>query len=200
MRLVRTAKNFLVSAWGAVLLARAIVRAMHEIGKNTTERVLHPMTAPSATPETNELIDGLFPVLISLRESISAESEAGTRVTLNELLHSVSDGRVRGTVTNLVEMIERLISGERPDILILVNGVLDALKDFIANMQKALADGFDVSDLLYGVSDQGLRENLKKAIDGIEKVPGELKGLDMFKMFNLFQRITAWLPRLLPST
>ena len=156
-------------------------------------------TAPSATPELDEVIDATFALVIRLKTAVAEESPGGSRMTLDELLTSVTDGRVRTSIQSLISVIEDLVQGGRPDALQLIETVITAVLEFIGHLREAISDGFQVSDLLAGVTDGDLREDLRRAFDGIEKIQLELTGLNMWVMFALVQRVSAWIPRLVAA-
>jgi len=147
-----------------------------------------------ATPELNEAIDGGLGLAVRIKDAL-----ADKKLTLDELVQSVSNGRVRASISNLYNSIEALIHGAQPNWSDLLQQAMAAALDFITNLSVAIKrDGFQVTDLLEGVSDQGVRDDLQKAVDGAEKIPDEISHINMMDMFALFTRVSAWIPRLVP--
>lgn len=172
---------------------------------NTGKRIL-PMASSVGITETREMMGGAFGFAIEVRTAMGPSSPGGTRITLDELLHTVSNGELKDSVKNLVAAIERLIEQHT----ISVDGVFDlipvlseAVKDFAITLRNIIRGGMDpqqiVNELMASVSTERLRPELQKAVDGAEKIPGELGDLDMAEMMGLFTELTGWLPRLLKA-
>lgn len=185
------------SAIGAAMLAYGVLRYARTVAVNTGKRVLG-MTAPSATKELDEALDAGMKVALRIKQAMAENSENGKQVTLEEMLHTVSDGDVRASIQKLVDAIEGIVHGEKVDIFDLIPTVVEAILEFLGTLRDALADKRVTPDeILNGVSTQGLRPELQRAIDGLDKIPGELQGMDMWKMIALVQKIAAYLPQLL---
>ena len=190
-------RRLIDTAQGMAMLTYGVMRLGRLMAINTRKRILG-MTAPGGTPELNEAIDAGFDVALRIKKAMAADSAGGKQVTLDEMLHSVSDGDVRASMQKLVNAIESIVRGERPDIFDLIPTVVEAILEFLGVLRDALADKRITPDeILAGVSTQGLRPVLQKAIDGLDKIPGEMSGMDMWKMMGLVQRVTARLPELL---
>lgn len=156
------------------------------------------MTTPAGMPELYDVIDAGFGVAIRLKRAIDPNGPSGKQVTLDELLDTVTDGKMREATRDLVDAIEDLINKKPVDAFALIPVVVTAILDWLSTLRIALEDRkVDLNELLHGVTDGELRPELEKAIQGIDKIPSELKGMDMMKMFGLFQRISAYLPQLL---
>lgn len=149
-----------------------------------------------ATPELNEAIDGGLGLAVRMKDAL-----ADGKITLDELVQSVSNGKVRGSIEALYNSIDSLLHGGKPDWSQLLEQVASAALDFISNLSIAIKrDGFQVTDLLDGVSDGGVRTDLQKAMDGAEKIPDEISHIGMADMFALFQRVSMWIPKLVPHS
>lgn len=186
------------SALGLATLAYGVLRYARTVAVNTGKRVLHPMTAASGTQELDQVIDYLFGAVIRIKDSRAAGSPGGKSITLDELLSTVSDGAVRESFSNLWDAIEAIVKGGKVDIFDLIPKATDAVLDLLGTLRDALADKrVTIEEILSGITDGGIREDLRRALEGIEKIPAEIQGLDMWKMIGLVQKIAAKLPQLL---
>lgn len=155
------------------------------------------MTAPSGIDETIEVLDAGFATAIRLKNMLTAGSPGGKQATLDELLSTVTDGEMKDSIRNLVDAVEKIVKGSKVDLFELIPVVVQAILDFLTTLKAALEDKrIAPEEILHGVTDGDLRPELSKAIEGIDKIPAELKGMDMMKMFAIFQRITQYLPKL----
>lgn len=194
-------RNLGQSAQGVVMLAYGTAVLGARLGRhlalNTGKRILG-MTAPAGTRELDEAIDYLFDAAIKIKNALAETSPGGKTVTLDELLSTVSDGAVRESISNMWDAIEAITRGGKVDIFDLIPKATDVVLDLLGTLRDALADRrVTLDEILSGVTDGGIRADLQRAIEGIEKVPAELQGLDMWKMIALVQKIAAKLPALL---
>ncbi|MGH3988801.1 MAG: hypothetical protein ACRDTZ_16045 [Pseudonocardiaceae bacterium] len=197
MRLPRIS-DLVASARGALALARVAAGVATDIAVNTGKRIMTTSTTPPGIPETLEALDGAMEVGVRLRRAMASSSAGGKQVTLEEILHSVSDGELRNSTKNLADIIETLVQRRQIDVFAIIPQVVEALLDWLNVLRAALQDRkLDPSELLAGVSTEGLRPALSKAIEGAEKIPGELKRLDFMVMMQLVNRVMGWLPQLL---
>lgn len=135
---------------------------------------------------------------VTLRKAIDPASAGGKTVTLDELLASVSDGKVKKSIADLVASIDALIKGGHPDIIDLVTKASAALLDVLGTLKDALASGGITADkLLHTVSDEGLKESIVKVLGELDEIPDELHSLDMWKIIGLVQKFSGRLPELL---
>lgn len=160
------------------------------------------MTAPATgLTETLEALDGGMEVIVRLKHAIAAASPGGKQVTLDEMLHTVSDGELKDSIKNLYAAVEKMVAAHAisfSGVLELLPVVSDAIVDFLHTLKNAIQDRhIDPNEVLEGVSTEGLRPALQKAIDGAEKIPAELKGMDFSKSMQLMNRAMGWLPQLL---
>lgn len=194
-------RSLSVYVTGSFVVARAAWRLFRRLSVNTAERIFSPMTAPAGLTETIEALDGGMEVAVRLRHAIAETGPGGKKVTLDEMLHTVSDGEVKDTIRNLYAAVEQLIQnrgGNFSAILDLIPTLVEAVLDFLQTLRVALQDRRVTPDeILAGVSTKGMRPALQKAIDGADKIPAELKGLDFGKMMQLMNRVMGWLPQLL---
>lgn len=180
--------------YGATVLG---VRLARNLAANTGRRILG-MTAPVGTKELDEAIDYLFDAAIKIKNARATGSPGGTTITLDELLSTVSDGAVKESIRNLWDAIEQITHGGGVDIFDLIPKVTEVLLDLLGTLRDALADKrVTIDEILSGISDQGISDELRRALEGIEKVPAELQGLDMWKIIALAQKVAAKLPGLL---
>lgn len=201
MGLLSIAGSALRTAAGvAAVTAAAVtvtVRIVRRLVVNTGKRVTG-MSTP--TREFNEAIDGLFGLILRIKEARADTGPGGTRITLDELVYTVTDGAVKESIQTLWNMIERVVQGDRVSPLDLIQEVAEAGLDLLGTLRDALADGrVTAQEILAGVTDGPIREELGRAIDGVEKVPAELQDLDMWKMIALVQKIAGYLPRVLAT-
>lgn len=186
------------SARGLTMLAFSVARYARLITINTGKRLFSPMTAPAPASILNAAVEALFGAAIKIKRSLDPDSPGGSSITLNELLDTVSDGAVRESIQAVWDSIHSLVRGERVDVFDLITKVANALLDLLGTLRDALADGRITPDeILHGITDGGIRTDLKVVLDNIGKLPAELQGLDMWKMIALFQRISAFLPQLM---
>lgn len=156
------------------------------------------MTTPSSTKELDEALDAGFDFAIRIRKALAEGGPGGKTVTLDELMDTVSDGAVKESIREFWDAIAAIIGGERPNAGELARTVIGATMDLLGTVRDALADGRVTADeLLHGITDGNIREELKRAIEGLDRIPSELQGMDMWKMIALVQRISAKLPQLL---
>lgn len=150
------------------------------------------MATDSGTKELDEALDAGFGLAVSLKNALS-----DGRVTTDEILESVTDGQVRASVRNLTSAVEAIVHGGSIDIANLAGVVIDAVTDFLGNLKSALADGrVSLDELLHTVVDGNIKEQLRVAVEGAEKIPEELSDLDFKKIMALFQKISKWIPEL----
>lgn len=181
-------------AYGAAVLSARLTR---HLAYNTGRRILR-MTAPAGTKELDEAIDYLFGAAIKIKNAVAEGSPGGKAVTLDELLSTVSDGAVKESIGNMWDAIEQITRGGRVDIFDLIPKATEVVLDLLGTLRDALADKrVTIDEILSGISDKGISDELRRALEGIEKVPAELSGLDMWKMIALVQKIAAKLPALL---
>ena len=137
------------------------------------------MTAASGTQELDQVIDYLFDSTIKIKNARAEGSPGGKSITLDELLSTVSDGAVRESFSNLWDAIEAIVKGGKVDVFDLIPKATDAVLDLLGTLRDALADSrVTVEEILSGITDKGIREDLRRALEGIEKIPAELQGLD----------------------
>jgi hypothetical protein len=192
-------RDLVNSARGLAMLTYGVLRYARLVATNTGKRVLR-MTAPSATKELDEAIDAGFDLAIRIKKALSESSPGGKTVTLDELMDTVSDGAVRESIEDFWNAITAIVAGQRPEAGELARTIIGATMDLLGTLRDALADNKVTADeLLHGITDGNIREELKRAIDGLDKIPGELQGMDMWKMIALVQKISAKLPALLGS-
>ena len=195
----RQAREVVHTALGMAILAYSAADAARRIILNTGKRVLR-MTAPSSTPELDQVIDAGLDFAIRIKNMLSATSPGGKTVTLDELLDTVSDGNVRESIAQLWDVVSEIVRNPDADKFQLIGPVIEAIRDFLGTIRDALADRrVTLDELLHGVTDGEIRQSLKDAIEGLDKIGTELKGLDMWKLFGLVQKIAAKLPALLAS-
>jgi hypothetical protein len=196
MRRLREAAS---TALSLAFLTRQLAGYAGVVIINTGKRILG-MTAPSATKELDEALDAGFDFAIRIKKALSASSPGGKTVTIDELMDTVSDGAVRESIEDFWNSIAAIVAGKRPEIGELARTIIGATLDLLGTLRDALADGKVTADeLLHGITDGNIRDELKRAIDGLDKIPAELQGMDMWKMIGLVQRISAKLPALLGS-
>jgi hypothetical protein len=187
-------------ARGLALLTYGALRYARLVATNTGKRVLG-MTSASPTKELDEALDAGFDFAIRIKRALSASGPGGTTVTLDELMSTVTDGAVKESIREFWDAITAITAGERPEVAELARTVIGAVMDLLGTVRDALADDGRVTadELLHGITDGGIRDELSRAIEGLDKIPGELQGMDMWKMIALVQRISAKLPALLGS-
>lgn len=180
-------------AYGAAVLGARLTR---HLAFNTGRRILGMTTA--GTPELDQAIDYLFNAAIKIKNALVETSPGGKAVTLDELLSTISDGAVKESISSMWDAIEQIAHGGKVDIFDLIPKATEVVLDLLGTLRDALADKrVTVDEILSGISDQGISDELRRALEGIEKVPAELSGLDMWKMIALVQKIAAKLPALL---
>jgi hypothetical protein len=150
----------------------------------------------ASTQQLEEVLDAGFSLAAAVRQATSAESPGGTRVTLNELLTSVTDDEVRGAIRDLVERIDELASG-KGDLIALISAAASALVEFLATLKVALAGGrVTPAELLEGITQGRVRPELQKALDRIWEIPLELQTLDFGGVMRIAQIALTKLPAL----
>lgn len=149
------------------------------------------MTAPvSETKEFDEAVDAAFDLVKRILDSLKAESPGGKKITLEELLHTVTDGQVRQSIMDMWNSVQELLRGGKFDIFELLSQAGEAIMDLVGVMAAAFSDGrLTPDEILNGVTDGHIHEGIQKAIDGAEKIPDELTGLSPLKMVRVFSRI-----------
>lgn len=156
-----------------------------------------PATPPSETKEFDEAVNGFFGVAEKILESLQPGSKGGKKITLDELLHSVTDGQVRQSIQEFWDAIQKLLKGGKLDVFDLLTTAGEAIMDLVGTMVDAFADGrLSPDEIVNGVTDGHIRDELLAAIEGIERVPAELTALSPLKMVRQFQRITSRLQQL----
>lgn len=188
------------SALGAATLAYIAARLARRLTVNTGKRVLR-MTAPATGRDLDEAIDYLFGAVIRIKDARATSSPGGATITLDELLSTVSDDPVRKSISNMWDTIEAITKGGRVDVFDLIPKATDVILDLLGTLRDALADGrVRIGEILSGITDGGIRDDLRRALEGIERIPAELQGLDMWRMIALVQKIVSKLPALLAKS
>jgi len=157
--------------------------------------------APATVSVLNSAVDALFSTAVRIKRALDPASPGGSSITLEELLDTVSDGKVRESIQVAWDAIAGLIHGDPENVFDLITKVASALLDMLGTLRDALADGHVTADeILHGITDGDIRAELKTVLDNLSKLPAELQGLDMWKMIALFQRISGYLPQLLAKS
>lgn len=148
------------------------------------------MTAPSSTKEFDEAADAAFDLVKRVMDSLKEESPGGKKITLEEILHTVTDGQVRQSLMDLWNSVQSLLRGGKFDLFDLLAQAGEAVMDFVGVLASAFADGrLTPDEIVNGVTDGHIRDGLLKAIEGAEKIPGELTGLNPLAMVRVFSRV-----------
>lgn len=172
--------------------ASSAVAAAKVVGKIVINTVKGSFMADTSTKELDEALQAGFSLAVSLKNAL-----ADGKVSIDEILESVTDGKVRDSISRLINVIEAIVHGDAPELPILAGNVIDAVVDFLGHLKDALADGkVTLDEILHTVVDGDVRVELTNAIEGASKIPEELSGLDVWKIMALFQTISKWIPEL----
>lgn len=180
---------------GSFIVARGVTTTAVKVATRTGKEAL-TMTAPAPTKELDAAIDAAFGFALSIKQAMAPGSPGGKTITLDELLHTVTDGNVRTSVQNLLNAIESIVKGGHVDVVAVFKLGVVAVLDFVTNLSAAMKGGFNPEELLAGVTDGTVRTSLQEVIDGVGQLPAEIKGLDMWGIMGIFQRVSAWIPKI----
>lgn len=129
--------------------------------------------------ELDEALDAGWDVAGRIVDGLSSASPGGKQLTLDELLHTVTDGQVRQSLSEMYDSILTMVtSGKKPDLFEMLAKVGEAVTGMVGVFSEALSDGrLTPNEIVNGVTDGHIREGLQRAIDGAEKIPAELSKL-----------------------
>lgn len=148
------------------------------------------MSGPSKTKEFDEALTAVFDLAERVMASLKGDSPGGKKITLDEFLHTVTDGQVRQSLMDFWNAIESLMKGGKFDLFELLTNAGEAIMDLVGVIQDALSDGrLTPDEIVNGVTDGHIREGITAAIEGAEKIPGELTGLSPLEMVRIFQKV-----------
>lgn len=144
----------------------------------------------SAIKDLDAALDAALDLAIRIRRSLSDASPGGKKITIDELLDGVTDGKLTKSLRDLVDAVEATIAGHGPGVWELLPKVGAAAMELMGHLRDALADGrITLDDIVQGVSDGHVREGLANAVAAAQRLPSELDQLSPWALIGTIQRV-----------